>query len=72
MNLIKDIILISDEKIKNYVSKIKKGKKFKIEYQRRLEGFLLERISNIFYNYHFKKKFQIKTKSFSKFYKNKR
>ena len=57
--------LISDKKIKNYVSKIKKGKKFKIEYQRRLEGFLLERISNIFYNYHFKKILQIKTKSFN-------
>ena len=61
--------LISDKKIKNYVSKVKKGKKFKIDYQRRLEGFLLERISNIFYNYHFKKKYQIKTKLFSKFKK---
>jgi len=61
--------LISDENIKDYVLKIKKKKKknkrkkFKIEYQRRLQGFLLERISNIFYNYHFKKKYQINTKS---------
>ena len=58
--------LISDENIKDYVlknKKKKKRKKFKIEYQRRLQGFLLERISNIFYNYHFKKKYQIKTKS---------
>ena len=64
--------LTSDKTIISYVSKVKKGKKFKIEYQRRLEGFLLERISNIFYNYHFKKKFQIKTKSFRNFNKNKR
>ena len=58
--------LISDENIKDYVlknKKKKKRKKFKVEYQRRLQGFLLERISNIFYNYHFKKKLQIKTKS---------
>ena len=40
----------------------KRKKKYKIEYQRRLQGFLLERISNIFYNYHFKKIYQIKTK----------
>ena len=64
--------LTSDKTIISYVSKVKKGKKFKIEYQRRLEGFLLERISNIFYNYHFKKKFQIKTKSLLNFNKNKR
>ena len=58
--------LISDENIKDYVLKNKKKKrrkKFKIEYQRRLQGFLLERISNIFYNYHFKKKYQIETNS---------
>ena len=57
--------LFSDENIKDYVlknKKKKKRKKFKIEYQRRLQGFLLERISNIFYNYHFKKIYQIKTK----------
>ena len=42
----------------------KRKKKYKIEYKRRrrLQGFLLERISNIFYNYHFKKIYQIKTK----------
>ena len=58
--------LITDEDIKNYVLKMKKNKKrkiYKIEYQRRLQGFLLERISNIFYNYHFKKIYQIRTKS---------
>jgi len=57
--------LITDEDIKNYVLKMKKNKKrkiYKIEYQRRLQGFLLERISNIFYNYHFKKIYQIKAK----------
>ena len=64
--------LISDEIIKNYVLKKEKTKKKKkrkrkrkqkinIEYQRRLQGFLLERISNIFYNYHFKKIYQIET-----------
>ena len=62
--------LISDEIIKNYVLKKEKTKKKKkrkrkqkinIVYQRRLQGFLLERISNIFYNYHFKKIYQIET-----------
>ena len=43
--------LNSYEDIKNY----KKRKKYKIYYQRRLQGILLDRISNIFYNYHFKK-----------------
>jgi len=57
--------LISDEIIKNYISKFKK-KNFKIEYQRRVEAFLMERISNIFYNYHFKKILQINTFSKSK------
>ena len=55
--------LNTDDDIKNYVLKMKKNKKrkiYKIEYQRRLQGFLLERISNIFYNYHFKKIYQIK------------
>jgi len=67
--------LISDEIIKNYISKFKK-KFFKIEYQRRLEGFLMERISNIFYNYHFKKILQIKiiskTKKIKKLQKKKK
>ena len=55
----------TDDNIRNYVIKMKKIKKKrnKIGYQRRLQGFLLERISNIFYNYHFKKIYQIRTKS---------
>ncbi len=53
--------LTSDENIKNYISKTKR-RKYKISYQRRLEGFLLDWVSNIFYNNHFKKILQIKTK----------
>ena len=63
--------LISDKNIKNFIIKAKKIK-HRFRYQRRLEGFLLERISNIFYNYHFKKILQIKTKSFIKNLNNKK
>jgi len=55
--------LTNDDDIKNFVSKKKKNKKFKINIQRRLEGFLMERISNIFYNFHFKNKYEITIKS---------
>ena len=54
--------LINDEDIKNYVNKnYKKYRFFNIDRQRRLEGYLMERISNIFYNYNFKKKYEIPT-----------
>ena len=52
--------LKKDDDIKNYVNKnYNKYKRFDINLQRRLEGFLMERISNIFYNYNFKKKYEI-------------
>ena len=50
--------LNTDEDIKNFVLQEfkKQGKKnININYQRRAEGFLAERISQIFYDYHFKK-----------------
>ncbi len=64
--------LINDDDIKSFISSEidRLGKKnYNLDYQSRQEGFILERISNIFYNYHFKKKYQIKTKS--KFKNNK-
>ena len=57
--------LNSDEDIKKYIEKNFINKtKFdnivnSINYQRRLEGFLLERLTNIFYNFKFKNKYEI-------------
>ena len=50
--------LNTDEDLKNFVIQEinKTGKKnFRVNYQRRVEAFLSERISQIFYDYHFKK-----------------
>ena len=64
--------LINDEDIKKYVNKnYKKYKIFKINHERRLEGFLMERISNIFYNYNFKNKYEISTLSNQYLFKKK-
>ena len=54
--------LTNDEDIQNFIkTEFKKlGKnKYNIFYQSRHEGFILERISNIFYAHHFKNKYQI-------------
>ena len=56
--------LTNDNDILNFIQKEinKLGKNnYDLYYQSRQEGFMLERISNIFNNYHFKKKFQIVT-----------
>jgi hypothetical protein len=56
--------LTNDNDIKNFIQKEmnKLGKSnYDLFYQSRQEGFMLERISNIFYDYHFKKKYQIIT-----------
>ena len=49
--------LKNDKDVKNLViSGIKRtGKRAKVYYQSRQEGFIMERIANIFYDYHFKK-----------------
>ena len=44
--------------IKTQLIKIGK-KKYNLNYQSRQEGFIMERISNIFYAHHFKRKYQI-------------
>ena len=56
--------LTNDHDIRTFIKKEfnKIGKQnYDLYYQSRLEGFLLERISNIFYNYQFKKKYRIIT-----------
>ena len=55
----------NDKDIQNLiVSEIKRtGKRANLRYQCRLEGFLMERISSIFYYYKFKKIFYIRVKS---------
>jgi hypothetical protein len=59
--------LKNDNDIKNYIKNnfINKTKVDTIintiDYQRRVEAFLLERLSNIYYNFKFKKKFEINT-----------
>jgi hypothetical protein len=45
---------------KNFINKINSDDIVNsINYQRRLEGFLLERLTNIFYNFKFKNKYEI-------------
>ena len=58
--------LQNDNDIENYIknnfinkTKVDNTKINTIDYQRRVEAFLLERLSNIYYNYKFKKKFEI-------------
>ena len=54
--------LINDDDIKSFISSEidRLGKKnYDLDFQSRQEGFILERISNIFYNYHFKKMYEI-------------
>ena len=54
--------LKTDEDIKNFIEQeiIRTGKKdYNVEYQSRVEGFLSERISQIFYAHHFKNPLQI-------------
>ena len=41
-------------------------KKLNINYQRRLGGFLAERLSNIFYNHHFKNKYEVNVLEYDK------
>ena len=53
--------LTSDDEIKDLVMKKAKVKKSRWEYQARLEAFLMERIGNIFYDHHWKKRFEIPT-----------
>jgi len=57
--------LKNDDDIKNFIKKllIKRNSnniEKTIKYQRRLEGFLLERLTNVFYNFKFKNKYEIK------------
>ena len=51
----------SDEDIKKKITEDfnKYKPKFTIDYQSRLEGFLIERLSNVFHNKHFKKAYEI-------------
>jgi hypothetical protein len=44
--------------IQKEINKLGKNN-YNLNYQSRQEGFMLERISNIFYDFHFKKKYQI-------------
>ena len=53
--------LTSDDEIKDLVMKKAKVKKSRWEYQARLEAFLMERIGNIFYDHHWKKRFEMPT-----------
>jgi hypothetical protein len=55
--------LTTDKDINKLIIKEAKNlnKKLNIPYQSRLEGFLVERISNIFYKRHFKKVYEIST-----------
>lgn len=57
--------LKSDNDIKRLILKEIElsGKKYDINYQCRQQGFLLERISNVFYSYHFKNKLELSTRS---------
>ncbi len=65
----------NDKDVKNYVKTINKYKKINIynktyekiiSEQSRLEGYLLERLSNIFYYHHFKKIYEVRFQSKSK------
>lgn len=50
-------LLFTDEDVRNYVAKRKdKYKQFNLDYQSRLQGFLMERISTIFFLNYFKDK----------------
>ena len=55
--------LTTDNDISKLIIKESKrlNKKFNVLYQSRLEGFLCERIGNIFYQRHFKKVYEIPT-----------
>ena len=54
--------LTTDEDIRKLIIKEAKTKRLNINYQSRLESFLLERIGIIFYESHFKKVYEIDTK----------
>ena len=58
--------LKTDEDIRNLIIKeaIQLNKSLEVNYQRRIEAFLSERISNIFYERHFKNKYEIPTLDF--------
>lgn len=60
--------LKSDKDIKNFLTEYRRKSKinFSIEGQSRLEGYLMERISNIFYEKHFKKRYEIETLNIAK------
>jgi len=53
--------LTTDEDIRNLIIKEVKYKRLNVYYQSRLQGFLIERISNIFYRRHFRKVYEIST-----------
>ena len=56
--------LNNDLDVKNYILREwekYETKELNVEYQRRLEGFVVERLSNIFYNYQFKNKYEVNT-----------
>ena len=56
--------LKTDSDVKNFILKNWVNATENILYQRRLQGFLSERISNVFYNYQFKKKYEINFTNF--------
>ena len=53
--------LTTDEDIRNLIIKEAKYKRLNVYYQSRLQGFLIERIGNIFFWRHFRKAFEIPT-----------
>ena len=55
--------LTTDDDIKNLLIKESKEAetKFDIDYQIRIQGFLMERIGNIFYDHHWKKRYELRT-----------
>lgn len=53
--------LTTDEDIRNLIIKEVKYKRLNVYYQSRLQGFLIERIGNIFYRRHFRKAYEIPT-----------
>ena len=55
--------LTTDDDIQNLLIKESKEAKIKfdIDYQTRIQGFLMERIGNIFYDHHWKKRYELET-----------
>ena len=57
--------LNTDDDIKKYVIKIANESKrtINVDYQARQEAFAMERIGNIFYDHHWKKRYELRTVS---------